>query len=664
MMKNFTKKRLGLLLAIALMAGVHQGLATNYYVATTGNDSNNGSLNTPWKTIQKAAAVAGAGDHVYIKKGTYYNNVVIANSGTSSNWLTFDAFPGDEHQVILNNAAFKLVRKNYVRISGMKVQNGHNGFNIEGPCEGIQISNNHTYNTFSSGIIAWGVPFGSDPGDYNNIYNLKILDNKVEKACNGGWNECITLANGVVDFEIAGNEVFNGGDPINGGEGIDLKAGVRNGSVHDNYIHGLTRRGIYLDGGGTLGFAAPSVRDINVYNNKVTNCVGAGMAIMTEGSGDVYNINVYNNLFYENTEDGMMYYKHPVGTGLVYNCHLTNNTIYNNGRYGILINFTGATNLTVRNNISYNNSNNNYSRTNGSGTTSNNLFSLNPLFANAGIADFKLQSGSPAINTGTATQAPSLDYDGNSRVGQVDIGAYEYQSSSSSVAPTGSTIWLQATNGYYVTAEQNITNNPVHANSASVGNAQEFVVEDAGYGLIALKANSNGKYLSATINVTNAPLQATAASIGTWARFSWEDIGNNKVALKANINGMYVWAQLNETNAPLKAKGTSVQQWETFTWGTVAGSRTLEMNKETMESTSKFTVYPNPVIQKELTVEIPDIYQNGELQLLSTSGQLMYQKKITTNKEQFRLPEHIKAGMYVLLLAHGDHQLTNRILVQ
>lgn len=663
-MKHFTKRSLAFLFAIMLMACTHHGLATNYYVATTGNNSHNGSLSTPWKTIQKAAAVAGAGDHVYVKKGTYYNNVVIANSGTSGSWLTFDAYPGDEHQVILENAFFKLAQKNYVRISGMKVQNGHNGFNIEGPCEGIQISNNHTFNTFSSGIIAWGVPFGSDPGDYNNIHNLKILNNKVEKACNGGWNECITLANGVVNFEIADNEVFNGGDPVNGGEGIDLKAGVRNGSVHDNYIHGLTRRGIYLDAGGTLGFTPPSVRDIDVYNNKVTNCVGAGMAIMTEGSGSVYDINIYNNLFYENTEDGMMYYKHPVGTGSVYNCHLTNNTIYNNGRYGILVNFTGATNLTVRNNISYNNSNNNYSRTNGSGATSNNLFGSNPLFINAGTANFELQSGSPAINTGTSTQAPSVDYNGDSRVGQVDIGAFEYQSVSNNLAPMGSTIWLQAINGSYVTAEQNMANNPVHANSTSIGNAEEFVVEDAGLGLIALKANSNGKYLSATINVTNAPLRATATSIGTWAKFAWEDLGNNKVALKANINGLYVWAQLNETNVPLKAKGPSIQQWETFTWGTVSGARKLETDDMILENFSKLNIYPNPVLHQALTVEIPDTYQNGDIQLLATTGQLLYQTKITATKTQIKLPDHIKSGMYMIRLTHGDHQLTNRILVQ
>jgi hypothetical protein len=36
-------------------------------------------------------------------------------------------------------------------------------------------------------------------------------------------------------------------------------------------------------------------------------------------------------------------------------------------------------------------------------------------------------AGSPAVNTGTATGAPSTDQRGLPRVGAVDIGAYEFQ---------------------------------------------------------------------------------------------------------------------------------------------------------------------------------------------------------------------------------------------
>ena len=60
-------------------------------------------------------------------------------------------------------------------------------------------------------------------------------------------------------FEISGNEVYDGGDPTNGGEGIDVKVGCEKGIVANNYVHNLTRRGIYLDAGGIQGFEVPFV---------------------------------------------------------------------------------------------------------------------------------------------------------------------------------------------------------------------------------------------------------------------------------------------------------------------------------------------------------------------------------------------------------------------
>ena len=42
-----------------------------YYVSNSGSNSNNGSLNSPWKTIQQAADNVQAGDKVYIMPGTY-----------------------------------------------------------------------------------------------------------------------------------------------------------------------------------------------------------------------------------------------------------------------------------------------------------------------------------------------------------------------------------------------------------------------------------------------------------------------------------------------------------------------------------------------------------------------------------------------------------------
>ncbi|HEU0150091.1 MAG TPA: hypothetical protein VFR21_24835 [Bradyrhizobium sp.] len=45
--------------------------AADYYVAANGKDSNSGTINSPWKSIQYAANRVQAGDTVNIRGGTY-----------------------------------------------------------------------------------------------------------------------------------------------------------------------------------------------------------------------------------------------------------------------------------------------------------------------------------------------------------------------------------------------------------------------------------------------------------------------------------------------------------------------------------------------------------------------------------------------------------------
>ena len=73
------------------------GAAGNtYYVATTGLDSNDGSLTHPWLTINHAASVAVAGDMVYVRTGIYHEYVFDCyHSGASGNPITFENYPGE-----------------------------------------------------------------------------------------------------------------------------------------------------------------------------------------------------------------------------------------------------------------------------------------------------------------------------------------------------------------------------------------------------------------------------------------------------------------------------------------------------------------------------------------------------------------------------------------
>lgn len=76
-------------------AEVRPTVAHIYYVATTGSNGNPGSLDRPFRTIQKCASVAVAGDTCSIRGGTYRESVRPARSGAAGAPVRFQAYGGE-----------------------------------------------------------------------------------------------------------------------------------------------------------------------------------------------------------------------------------------------------------------------------------------------------------------------------------------------------------------------------------------------------------------------------------------------------------------------------------------------------------------------------------------------------------------------------------------
>src|SRR5215831_12058583 len=56
----------------------------NFYVATTGNDSNDGSAGSPWRTMQKAdTSSRTGGDCINVAPGLYPTSLTIQNGGSA-----------------------------------------------------------------------------------------------------------------------------------------------------------------------------------------------------------------------------------------------------------------------------------------------------------------------------------------------------------------------------------------------------------------------------------------------------------------------------------------------------------------------------------------------------------------------------------------------------
>lgn len=68
--------------------------AANYYIATTGNDSNPCSLASPCLTIQHVQGLVTSGDNVYLRGGTYVIASTLAFT-SSQNGTTWTSYPGE-----------------------------------------------------------------------------------------------------------------------------------------------------------------------------------------------------------------------------------------------------------------------------------------------------------------------------------------------------------------------------------------------------------------------------------------------------------------------------------------------------------------------------------------------------------------------------------------
>jgi len=461
----------GLLMAAGFRLPPGAAAAGNiYYVSTSGKDAWPGTLAQPWRTIQHAANRLQPGDTVYVRQGTYHEQVKPVYSGTADADITYRVYTGEvatldgtgfqppAYDPDALSGLFEVDSLSYLRVSGLHIANAQwytntagllvQGSDVLHPSSYITIEGVSTYNTASSGIGIW---FGD---------HVQVGDNRIEQAGNyrpsqAGYQECLTVSESQ-DFAVYGNTVLNCRK-----EGICAKQS-HHGQVYGNRVWNTDAVGIYIDAEGTPGGDGGS--DIAVFDNVVHDTATNGIALATETGGLLDDVRVYNNVSYHNQLVGVQLsnccdFSGPIAHPL-HNIVVINNTLYANGWTtstspwggGISIDSPEVETATVRNNIvsqnytfqiavvptptltiDYNLVDGNFGDPGEGATVGANPIIGSPLFYNAGGADFHLLPASPAIDAASPDLAPSADFDGRARpldgnndgTAAFDIGAYE-----------------------------------------------------------------------------------------------------------------------------------------------------------------------------------------------------------------------------------------------
>ena len=119
MLKKYIQSQLGKYKIIFLLCLLSNALlAKNYYVSNTGKNSNDGSFEYPFRTIQFAVDHLKPGDKCYVRKGVYREKVIFSKSGTKQHPIFLQNYLQEEVTIApqIVQRKWELFKKNIYRI--------------------------------------------------------------------------------------------------------------------------------------------------------------------------------------------------------------------------------------------------------------------------------------------------------------------------------------------------------------------------------------------------------------------------------------------------------------------------------------------------------------------------------------------------------------------
>ncbi len=386
----------------------------NYSIA---NRSCTGSDGDAYTTANAGTATAAtvAGDTLFVRAGTYNlrlsSALLTINSGTNDTTrVKIAGYPGETVTLFPSAATsvgvIAVTGKQYVWFDNFVAD----GTNVTGSESTVTADETSSFIRFSYIESKNNGPVGSDPafsgagfligGNAHEIQHVYSHDNGLNGAA------CGTAAPYGIYFSAHNSTIENSRFIHNGTYGVHQyhsNSGTTNGNI--------IRYNEIADNGAARscghGLLVSSGSGHQIYGNVIRDQQNGGANVSFDHSQPCINCEFYNNTVVRGTYGG---YIEVNSTGL----SMKNNIFENNGTN--VVNLPGAS-TTFAQNLCFGTG----------GTTGCAITASDPLFVNYAADDFRLNTGSPALNVGVPLAIVTNSIDGTPRPqgAGLDLGAYE-----------------------------------------------------------------------------------------------------------------------------------------------------------------------------------------------------------------------------------------------
>jgi hypothetical protein len=284
--------------------------------------------------------------------GTYQENLILdTHSGTAEDPITFKPYNQDEvvidgggstvsegtaimelrnvSHIVIEGFSFRNIQKRYAK--GLVIYEGCANITVSGNIfSEIHFSSNPnatvTYSENASPFLVYGTNASQA------VTDIVFRNNEVFN-CRTGYSEGVSFSGNVDGFLVEGNyvhDITNIGIHAEGHFGTcpdPTKDQARNGIIRGNTVHDCASN-VAIAG----GIYVDGARDIIIENNKSYNGQ-LGISVGCENIGKTAsNITVRNNVVYGNSETGIEIggYDYPSNSGAVVGASITGNTTFKN----------------------------------------------------------------------------------------------------------------------------------------------------------------------------------------------------------------------------------------------------------------------------------------------------------------------------------------------